>query len=66
MKWVRGHTARTVSFLPLSHIAGQMADIYLAIWGAATVHFAQPDALKGSLVGTLVEVKPTLFFGVPR
>jgi long-chain-fatty-acid--CoA ligase ACSBG len=43
-----------------------MADIYLPLYAASTVFFAQPDALKGSLRNTLVEVKPTLFFGVPR
>jgi long-chain-fatty-acid--CoA ligase ACSBG len=32
----------------------------------ATVHFAEPDALKGSLKNTMVEVRPTVFFGVPR
>ena len=57
---------RVVSYLPLSHIATQMEDIYLCIYGAATLYFAQPDALKGSLLQTLLEVRPTLFFGVPR
>ena len=66
INWVRGNLARIVTYLPLSHIAGQMADIYLPLHAGATVYFAQPDALKGSLRQTLLEVKPTLFFGVPR
>ena len=57
---------RVVSYLPLSHIAAQMEDIYLSVYGALTLYFAQPDALKGSLIHTLLEVRPTLFFGVPR
>ena len=56
----------SVSYLPLSHAAAQVADIYLPIYGASTVYFAQPDALKGSLVETLREVRPTVFFAVPR
>ena len=36
-----------------------------AILGS-TVSFAQPDALKGSLVVTLRQVQPTILFGVPR
>ena len=32
----------------------------------ATVWFAKSDALKGSLVDTLQEVRPTMFLGVPR
>nr|XP_022331343.1 long-chain-fatty-acid--CoA ligase ACSBG2-like isoform X2 [Crassostrea virginica] len=55
-----------VTYLPLSHIAGQIIDMYIPIKYGATVYFAKPDALKGSLLGTLKEVRPTAFFGVPR
>jgi long-chain-fatty-acid--CoA ligase ACSBG len=61
-----------VSYLPLSHIAAQMVDIHLPIGIAATysanatVHFARPDALKGTLGDTLKACRPTVFFGVPR
>eukprot|EP00640_Fibrocapsa_japonica_P000935 CAMPEP_0113933644 /NCGR_PEP_ID=MMETSP1339-20121228/855_1 /TAXON_ID=94617 /ORGANISM="Fibrocapsa japonica" /LENGTH=664 /DNA_ID=CAMNT_0000935029 /DNA_START=61 /DNA_END=2055 /DNA_ORIENTATION=+ /assembly_acc=CAM_ASM_000762 len=57
---------RSISYLPLSHIAAQVLDMYLPMALGSTVHFAQPDALKGSLGKTLQEVKPTYFFGVPR
>ena len=57
---------RVVSFLPLSHIAGQQLDIHSAIGLGSTVYFAQPDALKGSLLKTIKEVRPTFIFGVPR
>lgn len=33
---------------------------------ATTVHFADPGALKGTLVNTLAETQPTIFLGVPR
>ena len=55
-----------VSYLPLSHIAAQMQDIYCAMFGGCTVWFAAPDALRGSIPVTLREVRPTVFFGVPR
>jgi len=55
-----------ISYLPLSHIAAQMLDIHGPMACGATVYFAQPDALKGSLVDTLREVRPTCFLGVPR
>lgn len=64
--WNRSMLSRIITYLPLSHIAGQMADLYVPIHAATTVYFAQPDALKGSIRNTMVEVKPTLFFGVPR
>nr|XP_039321945.1 long-chain-fatty-acid--CoA ligase ACSBG2 isoform X2 [Saimiri boliviensis boliviensis] len=55
-----------VSYLPLSHIAAQMMDIWVPIKIGALTYFAQPDALKGTLINTLKEVKPTVFLGVPR
>lgn len=59
-------TEETISYLPLSHVAAQILDIYIPIVFAGTVYFAQPDALKGSLGDTLKEVQPTSFMGVPR
>ena len=35
-----------VSYLPLSHIATQLIDIYVPLSSAGTVWFAQPDAMK--------------------
>eukprot|EP00388_Colpodella_angusta_P005123 GDKJ01016081.1.p1 GENE.GDKJ01016081.1~~GDKJ01016081.1.p1 ORF type:complete len:711 (-),score=167.47 GDKJ01016081.1:1258-3390(-) len=57
---------RIVSYLPLSHIAAQAADLLIAISSGAACFFAQPDALKGSIIETLKEVRPTIFFAVPR
>ena len=59
-------TEKIVSYLPLSHIAGQMLDTFLQIHLGGATYFAQPDAFKGSLAVTLKEVNPTTFFGVPR
>lgn len=42
-----------ISYLPLSHIAAQMMDIHAQLSTGLTMHFAQPDALKGSLKDTL-------------
>jgi long-chain-fatty-acid--CoA ligase ACSBG len=55
-----------VSYLPLSHVAAQITDIFHPLAYACNVYFADSDALKGSLVKTLRSVKPTFFVGVPR
>ncbi|XP_017541952.2 long-chain-fatty-acid--CoA ligase ACSBG2 isoform X1 [Pygocentrus nattereri] len=55
-----------ISYLPLSHIAAQMIDIWITMRVGGATYFAQPDALKGSLANTLREVRPTAFMGVPR
>lgn len=54
---------RTLSYLPLSHIAEQVFSIHAPITSGAAVYYAEsiekvPDNLK--------EVRPTVFFGVPR
>ncbi|XP_065885757.1 long-chain-fatty-acid--CoA ligase ACSBG2-like [Dysidea avara] len=63
-----GGQERSVSYLPLAHIAGMIADIYLPILIGSTVYIAQPDALKekDSLRHTMKEAIPTFFLGVPR
>uniref|UniRef100_A0A8C7B6Y9 long-chain-fatty-acid--CoA ligase n=1 Tax=Neovison vison TaxID=452646 RepID=A0A8C7B6Y9_NEOVI len=54
-----------VNYLPLSYMGAQLLDMWVSISVAGTLYFAQPDALRGSLIDTLREVKPTLFHGVP-
>jgi len=54
---------RSLSYLPLSHIAEQMFSIHTPITTGSRVYFAEsieavPENLK--------EVQPTVFFGVPR
>ena len=55
-----------ISYLPLSHIAGQMVDIWSPMLKKNCVYFADKNALKGSLLATLKEVRPTVLLGVPR
>ncbi len=57
---------RLVSFLPLSHVAAQFADIVAILLEGGHVFFADPSALQGTLIQTLQEVRPTAFFSVPR
>lgn len=55
-----------ISYLPLSHSAAQIVDIFGAIYSKATLNFADENALQGSLGQTLKEVRPTTFVAVPR
>ena len=57
---------RFISYLPLNHVAAQMMDIYIPISSVGIVHFADKDALQGSLKNDIKEIKPTVFIGVPR
>ena len=52
--------------MPLSHVAANIMDLFMATQCLGTVYFANRDALKGTLVSTLKEALPTVFFGVPR
>ncbi|KAI6650568.1 Long-chain-fatty-acid--CoA ligase ACSBG2 [Oopsacas minuta] len=55
-----------VSYLPFSHIAAQIVDMMIPLHSGCKVFFALPDAMKGSLIETLREIEPNIFFGVPR
>ena len=54
---------RVLSYLPLSHIAEQMFTIHLPAVTGTGVHYAESI---DKLLENLCEVRPTLFFGVPR
>lgn len=55
-----------VSYLPLSHVAAQIFDIFLGLSHAGCITFADKDALKGTLIKTFRKARPTKMFGVPR
>jgi long-subunit acyl-CoA synthetase (AMP-forming) len=54
---------RSVSYLPLAHIAERLLTIYIPVHEAAHIYFC-PD--QKDLLGTLQAAQPTSFFGVPR
>ena len=54
---------RLLSYLPLSHIAEQMFSLHIAITNGYAVYFAESIE---ALADNLKEVRPTVFFGVPR
>ena len=53
----------SLSYLPLSHIAEQMATIHMPASAGSTVYFA--ESLE-KIADNLKESRPTVFFGVPR
>jgi long-subunit acyl-CoA synthetase (AMP-forming) len=55
-----------VSYLPLCHIAEKICSLYGPLVFGMNVYFCAPDALRGTLVITMRQVGPTVFFGVPR
>ena len=64
---VTGYTTphvRSVSYLPLAHIAERILSIYLPVYNAWHVYFCHNAA--ADLLATLGAVQPTAFFGVPR
>lgn len=52
-----------VSYLPLAHIAGRELDIYLTLSYAGHVFVCRDTT---AVLGSLREVRPPTFFGVPR
>lgn len=54
---------RLISYLPLSHIAEKALTIYGPLSGKQSIWFARS---MDTLMQDIAEVKPTLFFGVPR
>lgn len=41
-------------------------DVHTPMYCGGCTYITNSDALKGTLLQTLVEIKPTIFFGVPR
>ena len=64
-KWRYGQE-RVLSYLPLSHVAGNMMDIFLIMSQGGTTCFADRDALRGTLIENFKYYRPTRFLGVPR
>ena len=59
-------SVRGISFLPLSHVAAQYVDIFLSLNTQAHMFFADANALKGTLIDYLLEIRPHMFVAVPR
>eukprot|EP00927_Polykrikos_kofoidii_P054443 TRINITY_DN48856_c0_g1_i1.p1 TRINITY_DN48856_c0_g1~~TRINITY_DN48856_c0_g1_i1.p1 ORF type:complete len:741 (+),score=113.13 TRINITY_DN48856_c0_g1_i1:49-2271(+) len=68
-----GGNARIISYLPLSHIAGSLMDIFLPVYFSGknrmkgTIFFARPYDLKEMTLALRIQfVRPTVFLAVPR
>jgi long-chain acyl-CoA synthetase len=53
----------SLSYLPLSHVAEQMATIHMPATAGSTVYFAESIE---KLAENIKDARPTVFFGVPR
>jgi long-chain acyl-CoA synthetase len=58
-----GPTDATLSYLPLCHVAERVMTVWLNASLGVTVHFGESAA---TFARDLREVRPTMFFGVPR
>jgi long-chain acyl-CoA synthetase len=56
-------TDRAISYLPLAHIAERMLSVHSFAANGFTLYFAQSVQ---DLASHLPEIRPTIFFGVPR
>lgn len=63
MSAVREPGDKVISYLPLAHIAERATSLYIALTLEGSVYCC-PDA--ADLLPTLLEVRPQIFFGVPR
>ena len=63
--WQYGQES-VLSYLPLSHVAGLMMDMYLIMAVGGACCFADKMALKGTLIENFQHFRPTRFVGVPR
>ena len=57
---------RIISNLPMSHMGSLFIDVFCHIAIGCHLYIARPDALQGSLFITMKQVRPTIFFTVPR
>eukprot|EP00092_Neocalanus_flemingeri_P015406 GFUD01016671.1.p1 GENE.GFUD01016671.1~~GFUD01016671.1.p1 ORF type:complete len:503 (-),score=107.18 GFUD01016671.1:41-1348(-) len=55
-----------MSYLPQSHIAGMMMDVYMPMSKGGTLFFADKNALKGTLIDNLKNYQPSRLMGVTR
>jgi long-chain-fatty-acid--CoA ligase ACSBG len=60
------YQGRIISYLPMNHVAAQILDMYLGLFLGAEVYFTDISALRGALNDYVLEIKPTIFLGVPR
>ena len=58
-----GSGERLISYLPLAHIAEQMLSVQMAAYVGYAIYYAESVE---KLAQNIVEVEPTIFFGVPR